>query len=62
MRSLLPDRSQSIHRQLAHSPKHMFHSYPDPASLFVYLLVLFAYWMVPVALELYEILQLHLSK
>ena len=35
-------RSQSIHRQLAHPSKYVFHSYPDLASQFVSLLVLFA--------------------
>ena len=42
MRSLLPDRSQSLHRHLAHPSKHVFHSHPNPASSFVCLLVLFA--------------------
>jgi hypothetical protein len=42
MRSLLSYRSQSIHRQLAHPSKYVFHSHPDPASQSVSLLVLLA--------------------
>ena len=36
VRSLLSYRSQSIHRQLAHPSKYVFHSYPDPASQSVF--------------------------